>query len=210
MTKFTDELFDDLIREHGSTLALTRPPAAPRRHTATTRKLLATGAGGVAVAAAAAGVLVAGSGTPAYAVTAHPDGTVTLAISQASGIAGANARLRQLGDRVVVVPVEPGCPGINSLPAPAVTPEHRISMQTERNRDSGTLTVNAQGVPAGDIIVVGAQTTAHGTIVAGKLTSPPAPSCISLPSPPPGNAGSGSGAGGGTGGGSGSSESGSG
>ena len=62
MTKFADQLFDDLMREHGPTLAHTRPPA-PRRHAATRRALLAVGGGGVAVAvAAAAGVLVATAG----------------------------------------------------------------------------------------------------------------------------------------------------
>ena len=39
-------------------------------------------------------------------MTAHPNGTVTLAVYKDSGIAGANAKLRQLGDgQVVVVPV---------------------------------------------------------------------------------------------------------
>ena len=57
MTKFADQLFDDLMREHGSTLTTTRLPA-PRRPVATRRALLAVSGGGVAVAAAA-GVLVA-------------------------------------------------------------------------------------------------------------------------------------------------------
>lgn len=201
MTKFADQLFADLMREHGSTLALTRPPATPRRHIAASRKLLATGAGGAAVAAAV-GVLVAGSGTPAYAVTTHPDGTVTLAINQASGIAGANARLRQLGDPVVVVPVGSGCPDIGSLPAPAVRPDGKITVKAQRS--DGSLTVDAQGVPAGDIIVVAAQTIAHGMSLAGALTSPPAPGCVSLPAPPPGSGGPGSGAVSGSSGGSGS------
>ena len=91
-------------------------PAAARRGGAGSCWL--AGAGGVAVAAAAAGVLVAGGGTPAYAVTTHPNGTVTLAVTKTSGISGANAALRKLGDRVVVVPVEPGCPSLGSLPAP--------------------------------------------------------------------------------------------
>jgi hypothetical protein len=195
MTKFADQLFDDLMREHESTLAHTRPtrPPAPRRHIATRRTLLAVGAGGVA-AAATAGALVAASGTPAYAVTKNANGTVTLAVYQKSGIAGANAKLRQLGDgQVVVVPVEPGCPSIGSLPAPAVSAKgKRISVQSERGT-GGPVTVTAQGIPAGDIMVVGAVITAHGTMTGGTLTSPPAPSCISLPSPPTGNGGSGSG-----------------
>ena len=72
MTKFEDQLFDDLMREHGSTLTHAKPPA-PRRHVATRRTLLAVGGGGVAVAAAA-GVLVAtaGGNGPATAATRRP------------------------------------------------------------------------------------------------------------------------------------------
>jgi hypothetical protein len=189
MTKFSDQLFDDLMREHGPALTHARPPAHPRRRVTPRRALLA-GGGTLAVAAAIAGTLVARSGSPAYAVTKNPDGTITLAVYQTSGIAGANARLRQLGDKqVVVVPVEPGCP---RPPAPAVSGRgHRITtgMAVSRN---GTVTVNAQGIPAGDILVVGVETSGHSSLGGGVLTSPPAPSCISLPGPPPGNGGSGS------------------
>jgi hypothetical protein len=198
MTKFADQLFTDLMQEHEAALALTRPPTAAGRHAVTGRKLLAVGAGGVAAATAAAGVLVAGGGTPAYAVTTHPDGTVTLAVNQAAGISGANARLHQLGDRVVVVPVGPGCPSINSLPAPAVRPA-RISASTKVGRD-GSVTVNAKGIPAGDILVMGAETNAHAangrsySLGESRLTSPAAPSCVSLHAPPAAPGGSGSGA----------------
>jgi hypothetical protein len=205
VTNFADQLFTDLMQEHGPALALTRPPADPRRHAVTGRKLLAAGAGGVAVAAAAASALVAGGGTPAYAVTTHSDGTVTLAVNQAAGISGANARLHQLGDRVVVVPVESGCPTISSLPAPAVRPA-RISASTKVGHD-GSVTVNAKGIPAGDILVVAVETDVHaanGTTYSmsdSGLTSPPAPSCVSLPAPPatPGGSGSGGSGSGGSG-----------
>ncbi len=64
----------------------------------------------------------------------------------------------------------------------------RISIQSSRSKD-GSFTVNAQGIPAGDILVVAVGTTTNGTTTTsfsdGKLTSPPAPGCVSLPSPPP-------------------------
>jgi hypothetical protein len=190
MTKFADQLFTDLMREHGSRLAHTRPPA-PRRHIASRGTLLATGTGLVAVAATAGGLMASGDGTPAYALTTHSNGTMTLDVYQNSGYAGINAKLHQLGDdQVVVVPVEPGCP----RPAPpVVSPEGiRISVGTTRSSD-GSVTVDAQGIPAGDILVVGFATTANGGSRGGSMvTSPPAPSCISLPSPPPGNGGPGS------------------
>jgi hypothetical protein len=196
MTKFEDQLFDDLIREHGSAL---NTVTMPRHHPRAGRALLAAGAGGVAVAAVA-GVLVAtatghGPGTtagatPAYAVTSNPDGTVTLAVYQKDGIAGANAKLHELGDsQVYVVPVAAGCPSISSLPAPAVPLNGHLRIQTSGSvRQDGSVssvTVNAKGIPAGDILVVGVQTIDNGgttvSLGASTLTSPPAPSCVSLP-----------------------------
>jgi len=190
MTKFADQLFDDLMRAHGPALTQARPLAYPKRHITARRMLLASGgtlAVAVAGAAAVAGGLVAGSGAPAYAVTKNPDGTITLAVYQKSGIAAANARLRQLGGKqVVVVPVEAGC---QKLPPPAVPARGRqLTTRTTISRD-GSVTVNAQGIPAGDILVVGVQTTsAHGRqagLTVGGLSSPPAPDCVSLPEPPP-------------------------
>jgi hypothetical protein len=196
MTKFADQLFGDLMRDHGSTLARTRPPA-PRQHVAARRTWLVTGAGCLAVAGTAGALAAgAGGGSPAYAVTKNPNGTVTLDVYQTSGITQANAKLHQLGDNVVIVPVGAGCPSIRSLPAPAVpvTPGG-ISVQGGSSKD-GSFTVNAQGIPAGDILVVAVGTSTNGTTTTsfadGKLTSPPAPSCVSLPfapPPPPGNGG---------------------
>jgi hypothetical protein len=190
MTKFADQLLDDLIREHGPVLAHAAPPATPARHAPAGRKLVMAGAGGVAVAAAAAGVLVAGGGTPAYAVTTHPDGTVTLAVTRPAGISGANGALHKLGDRVVVVPVRPGCPSLQSLPPAKVPLSGHPYVQTTvgiGGSGSGSVTVKAKGIPAGDILVVGVETTTTGTthssMSGGRLTSPPAPSCISLPAP---------------------------
>ena len=223
MTRFSDQLFDDLMREHGQALARTTVTAAPKRYLTARPVLLTAGAGGVAVAAVA-GILVAGTGTPAYAVTTHPDGTVTLAVYQASGIAGANSQLHQLGDRVVVVPVRPGCPSISSLPAPGV-PAKDISLQVKAST-GGSVTVDAHGIPAGDILVLGIASTGGkfqfsmqgsasakgqaghasggsqgpataagpgpgvGFGTASRLTSGPAPSCVSIPAvPAPGGPG---------------------
>jgi hypothetical protein len=187
MTRFADQLLDDLMQEHGPTLTRARPPAARTWQAGAGRKLLVAGAGGVAVAAAAAGVLVAGGGTPAYAVTTHADGTVTLAVTRPAGISGANGALHKLGDRVVVVPVEPGCPSLGSLRPPAVQPSGHLSVQGTVHI-GGPITVEAKGIPAGDILVVGVETTTtgttHGSMGGGRLTSPPAPSCISLPAQP--------------------------
>lgn len=195
MTRFADDLFNDLMREHGSALERVNVPKARQRHL-TARPVLATaGAGGLAVAAAAGTLVATSAGSPAYAVTTHPNGTVTLAVYQSSGIAGANSKLHDLGDRVVVVPVQPGCPSIVSLPAPAVRRATNISVELSTSGD-GSVTVNAQGIPAGDILVLGLSTidgryqfstqgprsgTGQPVGVASKMTSGPAPNCVSIP-----------------------------
>jgi hypothetical protein len=161
MTKFADQLFDDLMHEHGATLAAATvaapASAAGKRQFAARPVLLTAGAAGLAVAATV-GILAAGGGTPAYAVTAHPDGTVTLAVYQASGITGANVKLHNLGDKqVVVVPVRAGCPSILSLPAPTGSGRSsgQVSVQSSAPANGdGTVTVDAHGIPAGDILVV--------------------------------------------------------
>jgi hypothetical protein len=207
MTKFSDELFDDLMREHGTTLANVAPPA-PRRHRVTGRQvMLAAGGGGLAVAAAVAGTVVATSGPAAtvaggsasnraYAVTQNPDGSVTLTAYQKSGIAGINGKLRTLGDKnVYVVPIEPGCPSINSLPKPAVSGVgHRIGAAVSMSHD-GSVTVDAHGIPAGDIMVIAMQVSGRARLGVSTLTSGPVPKCVSLPAlpPPPANSGSGAG-----------------
>jgi len=195
MTQFADQLFTDLMREHGPTLAQTRPPE-PGRHPAPRRALLAAGTGFVAVAATAGGLVASsGGGTPAYAVTTHPNGAVTLDVYRESGFAGINTKLRQIGDgQVFVVPVEPGCP--RPAPPAVSTVGAEISVGGSRSSD-GSVTVNAHGIPAGDILVVGFVTTGNETYGGSIVTSPPAPSCISLPAPPPGG-GSGSGSSSGT------------
>jgi hypothetical protein len=194
MTKFADQLFDDLMREHGPALAQFGLPAQPRR-TLPARRALLAGGGTVAIAGAIVGSLVAGGGAPhakvaakrppAYVVTKHANGTITLAVYRKSGFAGANARLAQLGDgRVVVVPVEAGCP---DPPPPPVFPKSESF--TVAVSDDGSITVvNAQGIPAGEILVVAAQTwPGLGTQVEGFETSAPPPSCVGLmPKPPSG------------------------
>jgi hypothetical protein len=184
MTKFADQLYDDLMREHGPALARTRPPAAPPRRSTSRRALLAAGAGCVAVSATA-GALVAGGGTPAYALTTNHDGSIKLAVYQEAGVAQANAKLKAIGAKVIVVPVEAGCPGIDSLRKPAVPLAGQVKIQGSQSSD-GSITVNAHGVPRGDVIVIATQTSGKFRETASAITSEPVPHCVSLPTPPAG------------------------
>src|ERR1700761_5008869 len=198
MTRFADQLFDDLMREHGAALAASPAPALPKRRLVTRPLLLTAGAGALAAVAAAGGILAARGGPPAYAVTSHPDGTVSLAVYQQSAIASANTKLRTLGDQqVVVVAVKAGCPSIDSLAAPAGSGRSggyiALHLQSTTSVDgAGTVNVDAHGIPKGDLLVVAFETTGTGsdrmTLGVTRLTSGPAPSCVSIPPAAPAGA----------------------
>jgi uncharacterized membrane protein YgcG len=194
MTKFDDQLYDDLMREHGAALARVTPRQAPRARRVTPRRAVLAGGGFLAAASVAAGVLVTTGGSPpnaspaaspAYAVTKNPDGTVSLAVYRPSGYAGLSARLSQLGDeRVVVVPVRAGCPPLPRPARPATWHGPRATAAQVMSV-GGKVTVHASGIPAGEILVIGIEQTSHGTFAVSAVTAPPAPSCIAPPPMPP-------------------------
>jgi hypothetical protein len=143
----------------------------------------------VTAGAVTAGVLLLG-GSPAYAVTQNPDGTVTVSIVRPAGVQPANDRLHVLGDPVavvpagVVVPMGPGCPSLASLPKPHAEPPGKVTVRG--NGSGGRLTVDAHGIPAGDTMLITARTAPDGGMqLAGTLISGPPPRCVSLPAPPP-------------------------
>jgi hypothetical protein len=206
MTKFADQLFDDLMQDHGPELAATRAPAAPKRRVAHPVRL-AAGAGGLAAVAAAVGLLVPGGSSTGFSVTNNANGTVTLDAYDQSGIAGANAELQKMGDRVALVPVRSSCPSITSLPKVSDAGYLPVQMIVTK-KSSGSIAFNVQGVkqivvnardiPKGDVILVPVQPDSNGVLVFGQvvaasahlatakvgvLTKAPAPSCVSVPAP---------------------------
>jgi RNA polymerase sigma-70 factor, ECF subfamily len=180
-----EELLDRIDAERAGRDLVSGLGMLPDRDRALVELVDLAGGGALAVAGAVAGA------PAAYAVTKNPGGTITLAVYQQSGIAGANARLHTLGDKqVVVVPIEQGC--TSKVTPPAVSGKgHQIATGISRS-PNGTITVNAHGIPAGDILVIGVATSGHTSYSVGTLTSPPAPSCVGTPPLPPGNGGSGS------------------
>jgi len=196
MTKFEDQLYQQLMTEHGHHLrALQRPAPTGRR---VRRPVwLATGAAGV-VAAVTAAVMALGS-TPAYAaysVTRHANGTVTVSVSRPSGVAGANATLHAMRARVRVVPVGPGCPPIGSLPRPRPAPHPSVSVKSgvaKNGHRSVAVTLGKGGIPAGDTMILAfSGNPEHGTALgAGGIITGRVPRCVSLPSAPSGGGGAG-------------------
>jgi hypothetical protein len=198
MTNFEDQLLHDLMAKYGPALEGSRfSPRAARRRVIPRPAWLGAGAVGVASAVTAAVVVLGGSPAyAAYAVTPHANGTVTVAVYQASGLAGANAALHKLGARVVVVPVRPGCPPISSLPHPT-PPVHR-SVRTKAGIGKGghrsvTVRVGKPGIPAGDTLLLAFTPPSHHgpSLGAGGLITGKVPSCVSLPPAPTGSGGTG-------------------
>ncbi len=196
MTKFEDQLYQQLMTEHGHRLRAPQPPA-PARRRVPRPVWLAAGAAGTAAAVTA--VVMALGSAPAYAaysVTRHANGTVTVAVSRPSGVTGANTTLHAMGARVRVVPVRPGCPPIGSLPRPHPAPHPSVSVGTGVNGNghrSVTVKVGKGGIPAGDTMILAfSGNPRHGTALgAGGIITGRVPRCVSLPSAPTGGGGAG-------------------
>jgi hypothetical protein len=98
MSKFTDNLWRDLVEEHGETLAHAARPepglaSRLRRPRVLAGSTLALVGGGTALALA----LGAAGSTPAWAVTTDGDGSVLVTINQLSALPQANAKLTAMG-----------------------------------------------------------------------------------------------------------------
>ncbi len=185
MTKFEDQLYQQLMTEHGHLLRAVERPA-PARRRARQPVWLAAGAAGTAAAATAA-VMALGSApaAAAYSVTQH-NGSVTVAVDRASGVAGANAALHAMRARVVVVPVRPGCPAMASLPHPRPAPHLDVSVGTgvtKSGHRSVTVKIGKPGIPAGDTMIlafIGSGGPGSTSLGAGGIITGPVPSCVSL------------------------------
>jgi len=187
MTRFEDRLFGQLMAEHGHQLRAVERPAPARRPRRLRRPAWLAAGGAGTVAAVTAVVLTLGSApaSAAYSVTRHADGTVTVSVSRASGVAGADAALRRLRARVVVVPVRPGCPAIGSLPRPRPAPHPSVTVGTTVNRHghrSVTVKIGRGGIPRGDTMILAfSRSRRSGTSLgAGGIITGRVPRCVSL------------------------------
>jgi hypothetical protein len=153
MSKFTDRLWRELMREHRAELERIDRPAAARRRPALPRRLLAGTSVGLAGAGTAIALAIgAASSTPAFAVTKNPDGTVSVTINKLTGVAGANQRLAQMNVRAVAVPVVAGCEG---APPPAAMRALLYKVHAAAAA-GGTVKIDPKQIPAGKSLVLAA------------------------------------------------------
>ena len=134
MTKFTDRLWSDLVREHGPTLAHADRPGPGRARLLRRPRVLAGSTLGLAGAGTALALALGAAGsTPAWAVTTGSDGSVLVTINQLSALPQANAKLTAMGSHEqVTIYMASGAaavsgpvtctpaPGVSHLPGPPV------------------------------------------------------------------------------------------
>jgi hypothetical protein len=188
LTNFADQLFEDLMREHGAALrdlSDQAPIAAagtghkPKRARAARRPAWLTAGLVTATGATAAGfVLFGGAAAPAFAVTQNANGTVSVTVNQASAIDAANTKLKAMGVRVAVVPARPGCPSLSDFAPTHFQGELSISI---RKGTSTSIDVDAKDVPASDTLALAYESDHGGLFVSSGLVTGKVPSCVAIP-----------------------------
>ena len=184
MTKFADQLFDDLMREHGPTLRAVSRAAPPPTRARATRPVWVTAGAATVVGAVTGGLVLFGGGSPAYAVTENPNGTVGVKVGQLSALKDLNVKLKSLGLPIVAVPAKPGCVDVGTLVDKSAA-HHPITASAQTGSD-GSITVDVKSVPKGDSALVTFQATAGGGMTGSVVivkNSTKVPSCVTLPDP---------------------------
>jgi hypothetical protein len=98
MTKFTDNLWSDLAREHGPTLALADRPEPGRAPLLRRPRVLAGSTLGLAGVGAALVLALSGPAAPsAFAITKEGDGAVLVNINRLQSLPDANRKLTAMG-----------------------------------------------------------------------------------------------------------------
>lgn len=178
MTNFEDRLWSDLVREHGSGLALA-PGCSPSKPRRAHQLPIVGGTLAAAAIAAAALVLAAGSSPPAYAISQAANGAVSVTINNVIGIEAANAQLGKLGVRATIARVQAGCQTEGTPLESAPRQVYEAIMLHERV-DEGSAgvqwTIQPSAIPAGDTLSLSPQPIpGHRSYT---LYAGPAPVCL--------------------------------
>src|SRR5262249_49384916 len=174
----------ELVRDHGRDLAQIRekPVHGPRR--TRLRVLLGTTAGLAGLGTILALLLGVASSSPAFAVTRNSDGTVTVWVARVGGLAGANARLAQLGVHAKAIQVTAGCAaagraGVVKQRGGEVVGPGKVQKLIVKAR------VDPERIPAGHTLVLSAaRRGAVASVSPAHLVRGVAPPCFPGGAPP--------------------------
>ncbi|MGH3600839.1 MAG: hypothetical protein ACRDQH_11285, partial [Pseudonocardiaceae bacterium] len=102
MGRFEDNLWRDLVREHGAKLATAERPEAGRASFLKRPRVLAGGSLGLAGVGTALVLALSAGGAaapPAFAITSHSDGSLSINLDDpGQGLVGTNNQLAKMGD----------------------------------------------------------------------------------------------------------------
>lgn len=178
MSRFEDQLLADLMRQHGPALDDVPPPAP-----SSSRRPLWLTAGGLGIAAVSALVIgsAVGGAPAAYAVTEKSDGTVTLSLTDLTGVDGANEELARRGIRAAAVRVQPGCPSIWSFPtAPGIPADPKDLYPGPAAGARNSYSFIAEGIPKDATMILAAQQGERGVVkYSASVIAGPVPDCVS-------------------------------
>lgn len=177
MTMFEDRLWTDLESEHEKEMAAFTTATATATGARARRRLarptvLTTGAVGAAAATGAAVLALSGGAAPAFAVTDNGNGTVTVTLSQISGMSGLNRELAADGINARAVPMAASCSAARAF---------ANAMPSGTNPNRYTVTIDQADIPAGYTGIVAAEQTPSGQVRLAEASFPKdsVPTCVS-------------------------------
>jgi hypothetical protein len=167
MSKFTDHLWSDLVREHGAKLAYADRPELDRARGARIlrrpRVLAGSTLGLAGVGAALILALGAASSPPAYAITTN-DGSVLVTLNHDTALPQANAKLAAMGTHEqITISMQPGAATVSG--PVTCTRQPGVSGPTVKvlNGANGTYVVPAGNTGAGSWHLAACSVTGLGS-----------------------------------------------
>jgi hypothetical protein len=150
--KFEDHLWREFVREHGDDLAQLDRPATG--HALPRPRLVAAAGLGLAGGVTAMVLVLGATSAPAFAVTRNQNGTVTVTIKSSNGIAGANAKLHQLGIRAQVMAKVPSGAGCEVALAAAQAAAQGVTPSTGSTTATAEWTINPSAIAKNQSLVL--------------------------------------------------------
>lgn len=146
--------------------------------------------GGAALTIGAAVITTQVTGTPAYAVTTNPDGTVSVTVNHIADPAAANRDLRASGTRLVIMMLSPekDCPvRLRSTPLPTrLSDGFKLNQVLVQSDHHNVVVLRPDSIPA-DAVLIAVPLQSNGgagpRLVVGWYAAP-GPTCVVDPFSP--------------------------